>query len=200
VGGRFKAWARGCIVGTAVGDALGAPVEFLSAETIIERFGPAGITTLEPWDGHRAESFTDDTQMTVATARGVARSLENGVDTTSAIWEEYLAWLRTQDDPVQQRGPGTTCLMALRGGEPGQLDDPVNNSKGCGGIMRVAPVGLGFGPGWAFELGTASAALTHGHPSGYLAAGFLADVISRLVRGTPSLYRSIEDAREELLG
>jgi len=199
VGDRFKTQARGCLVGTAVGDALGAPVEFLSAEKIIERFGPAGITTLEPWDGHRAGSFTDDTQMTIATARGIARSLEGGVDTTAAIWEEYRAWLLTQDDPVQRRGPGTTCLTALRGGEPGELDEPVNESKGCGGIMRVAPVGLGFGPGWAFELGAASAALTHGHPSGYLAAGFLAEVVSRLVRGTASLYRAIEDAREELL-
>jgi len=200
VDGRLKARIRGCIVGTAVGDALGAPVEFLSDVEIAEKYGSSGIVGFEKWDGHPAGAYTDDTQMTLATAEGVIRSLRDGVDTTTAIWEEYLAWLSTQDDPEERRGPGMTCLAALRDSEPGDLESPLNDSKGCGGVMRVAPIGLAFGPGWAFELGAQSAALTHGHPSGYLAAGFLAEVVSRLVRGTASLYRAIADAREELLG
>ncbi len=198
--GRFKSRVRGCIVGVAVGDALGAPVEFLSAEETVERYGPSGIAGFKPWGRYPAGTYTDDTQMTIATAEGVVRSLLEGVDTASAIWEEYLRWRRTQDDPAQQRAPGGTCLAALRDGEPGEVDAPINDSKGCGGVMRVAPVGLAFGPGWAFEIGVASAALTHGNPSGYLAAGFLAEVISRLVRGTASLYRAIADARDELVG
>lgn len=198
--GRVRARVRGCIIGTAVGDALGAPVEFLSAAQIAEQYGSPGIVGLERWGDHPAGAYTDDTQMTRATAEGVMRSLRDGVDTTAAIWEEYLRWLETQDEPAQRRGPGSTCLSALRDGEPGDLTSPVNQSKGCGGVMRVAPVGLAFGPGWAFELGSQSAALTHGHPSGYLAAGFLADVVSRLVRGTASFYRAIAETREELLG
>ena len=49
--------------------------------------------------------------------------------------------------------------------------------------MRVAPVGLIFEPGTAFRKGADYAAITHGHPSGYLSAGFLSDIVSRLVDG-----------------
>ena len=61
----------GCLQGVAIGDALGAPVEFLSLEEIHERYGAAGIADLDAWGGHPAGSFTDDTQMTLATAIGL---------------------------------------------------------------------------------------------------------------------------------
>jgi len=78
-------------------------------------------------------------------------------------------------------------------------------------VMRVAPVGLALAPERAFEVGVEVAALTHGHATGYLAAGFLADVVSRLVRGARGEheYRStrggpvpgaIAETREVLLG
>lgn len=73
-----------------------------------------------------------------------------------------------------------------------------NNSKGCGGVMRVAPVGLVPRRGMAFELGTETAALTHGHPSGYLSAGFLAVLIYETVSGA-SLVDSIQTAKECLI-
>jgi ADP-ribosylglycohydrolase len=73
------------------------------------------------------------------------------------------------------------------------MQSPVNQSKGCGGIMRVAPAGLLAArivdgnheaiARFAFELGSIAAALTHGHPSGYLPAGYLAGLISALCRG-----------------
>ncbi len=196
----FRNMARGCLIGTAVGDALGAPVEFLSLVQIRARFGPEGLRGLEPWDGHRAGAITDDTQMTLATAAGLADALAEGVDPESAVWARYLAWYQTQRDPAERRAPGRTCLDALAGRVPGSAEDPLNDSKGCGGVMRVAPAGIAFEPGWAFERGAALAALTHGHPSGYLAAGFLADVVSRVAHRRTALYRAIMEAREELLG
>ena len=66
---------------------------------------------------------------------------------------------------------------------PGFADLPVNNSKGCGGVMRVAPVGLVAAR--PCGVGIASAALTHGHPSGYLAAGAGAVLVSCLRDGQP---------------
>jgi len=54
------------------------------------------------------------------------------------------------------------------------------NSKGCGGVMRVAPVGLvskGFQPEQTFQLAAEAAACTHGHPSGYLSAGAMAGMV-----------------------
>jgi len=87
-----------------------------------------------------------------------------------------------------------TCLAALQSGRCGSTSDPINVSKGCGGVMRVAPVGLRFAdPGEAFRTGCEVAAITHGHPSGYLPAGFLAALVSSLSRGEdflPSVKRA----------
>jgi ADP-ribosylglycohydrolase len=65
----------------------------------------------------------------------------------------------------------------------GTVDDPLNDSKGCGGVMRVAPVGLLGGD--RFDLACDVAALTHGHPTGYLAAGALAEILARILDGAP---------------
>ena len=62
---------------------------------------------------------------------------------------------------------------------------PVNESKGCGGVMRVAPIGLmrEFTVGQAFVLGARAAAQTHGHADGYLPAGVMAALVHGLVEG-----------------
>jgi ADP-ribosylglycohydrolase len=77
----------------------------------------------------------------------------------------------------------------------GTPEKPINNSKGCGGVMRAAPVGLfaakAFqaadppGSEWkaTFDLGCRAAAITHGHPSGYLPAGCLATIIYGVISG-----------------
>jgi ADP-ribosylglycohydrolase len=192
----FADSVAGCLLGGAVGDALGAVVEFASLDEIRRTYGPQGLTGFP--DG--AGGITDDTQMTLFTAEGLirarrrwdARRFGHAVD---ELWRAYRRWLCTQredpggdgddggglvDEPAlrHRRAPGNTCLSALTGGEPGFVDLPVNDSKGCGGVMRVAPVGLvALRPS---GLGIASAALTHGHPSGYLAAGAAADIIARL--------------------
>ena len=44
-----------------------------------------------------------------------------------------------------RRAPGGTCLSAIIQGNPGSVNNPINNSKGCGGIMRVAPLALHYG-------------------------------------------------------
>ncbi len=60
-------------------------------------------------------------------------------------------------------------MGALFSGKTGTPEKPLNDSKGCGGVMRVAPVGLvATDP---FDLGCRAAAITHGHPSGWLASG-----------------------------
>jgi ADP-ribosyl-[dinitrogen reductase] hydrolase len=74
-----------------------------------------------------------------------------------------------------------TCLSALEDGKPGSISHPANDSKGCGGVMRVAPIGLARDD--PFTLGCQAAALTHGHPNGYFAAGALALMISELAAG-----------------
>ena len=195
----------GCLLGGAVGDALGAAVEFSSLMEIRARFGPRGLTDYAEAYG-RQGAITDDTQMTLFTAeallraesRGLVRGICAPVDMARSA---YLRWLHTQGFPypegagergwlVEQRGlhveraPGNTCLSALRAGGRGRPGEPLNDSKGCGGVMRMAPVGL-VAPGMLEPLveGCAFAALTHGHPTGYLAAGLFARVVYELCQG-----------------
>jgi len=193
---------RGCLLGGAIGDALGAPIEFDDLATIRRRHGPAGLTDFEAAYGRRG-AITDDTQLTLFTAEGLIRASNRwtgrGMASVEAVVHgAYRRWLRTQgvgrdgDHTYDgwlvdqralhaRRAPGATCLAALEGGRRGTREEPINDSKGCGGVMRIAPVGLvAEAP---FELGGVLAALTHGHPSGWLPAAWLAEVIGLMVRG-----------------
>jgi len=202
----FDDAVAGCLLGGAVGDALGAIVEFDSIDEIRRRHGPDGLAGFPSGGG----GITDDTQMTLFTAEALirafrrfgARRLRYALD---ELWDAYRRWLDTQgegpagtgggliEEPAlrHRRAPGNTCLSALRGDAPGFVDLPVNNSKGCGGVMRVAPVGLVAARPCA--IGMASAALTHGHPSGYLASGAGAVIIACLRDGQP-LRPAVDEA------
>ncbi|MHC6180920.1 ADP-ribosylglycohydrolase family protein [Clostridium sp. JNZ X4-2] len=142
------------------------------------------------------------------------RCSERGIGSysVSGIYQSYLRWYYTQtgrmptdEDKVwlekqphekknsildfkelfSERAPGNSCLTALGSGKMGTMDEPVNNSKGCGGVMRVAPVGLFLHgqPEYAFRVAAEAAAMTHGHPTGYLAAGTFAAIVAELVNG-----------------
>jgi ADP-ribosylglycohydrolase len=204
----------GCLIGLAVGDAFGAPVEFLRRDAILERFPPDGISDPVAWGGFPAGSYTDDTQMSIATARGVldwraatgwngaggpgrGPALEPDLDALSAaIWRRYLEWLESRD--WERRAPGDTCLSSLAAGRPGSPDDQSRNgSKGCGGVMRVAPLGLVRLGGFAFDAGVRAAALTHGHVTSDLSSGFLALLVDSLVAGSP-LHEAVSSARGHL--
>ncbi len=215
---RTRAAFRGCLLGGAVGDALGAPVEFIrSVEEIRARFGPEGLTDFAPAYG-RLGAITDDTQMMLFTAEALIRArhrwLAKGIAfTTELAYHAYLRWLSTQGrappcpttGPVDsgwlasvrelhaERAPGLTCLDALASGSMGTTGEPLNDSKGCGGVMRVAPVGLA-GARDVFRLGCDLAAITHGHRTGWLAAGYLATVVDRLAAGM-----ELEDAARDAL-
>lgn len=214
---------RGCLLGGAVGDALGAPVEFMSHAEIRSQYGSAGVTDMV--DGvWPAGSITDDTQMTLFTAEGLLRAWVRGAlkgiaDPPGVVDHAYARWLHTQGErsprwekwnqdgydgwlvdlsPLQaRRAPGNTCLSALGSDRMGTLRRPLNHSKGCGGVMRVAPVGLLAERKLAFSLGVEIGAITHGHPSGYLSAGFLAAVIAAIRDGL-SFEAALEDITAEL--
>lgn len=66
---RNKDQFRGCLVGGAVGDALGYAVEFLNEQEIFGRYGKNGITAYTLRDG--VAEISDDTQMTLFTASGL---------------------------------------------------------------------------------------------------------------------------------
>jgi ADP-ribosyl-[dinitrogen reductase] hydrolase len=188
----------GCLIGGAIGDALGAGIEFMSWAEIESTFGPEGVRDFTPDYGHEAP-ITDDTQMTLFTAEGLLEAAANGTEPVEEVWAAYRRWYHTQGgdlpegvDPLfgllavpellERRGPGTTCMGSMRDDVPGTTDEPLNGSKGCGGIMRVAPVGLAAtSDEEAYRLGCATAALTHGHASGWISAGAMAVMVRRLL-------------------
>lgn len=226
---------EGCIIGGAVGDALGWPVEFMSLADIRARYGHEGITGLDIGIGTKAE-ITDDTQMTIFTADGLLRFIASSYndspdrqykdptgrvqcDMADYVYRSYLRWLITQGDKLPEncpdsgeinngwlmevkalyhrRAPGNTCIAALRSGIMGTMERPINNSKGCGGIMRAAPAGLVTSREEAFLAGAGIAAITHGHPSGYLAAGALSYIIRCIIDGM-DIDRAIDCSITEL--
>lgn len=185
----LKDKCRGSLVGGAIGDALGYPVEFVySFKEIQAKYGDNGIAGYDmsyPWlDETLGKAlFSDDTQMTLYTAEGLLESERSGMPIVPTICNAYLAWFGGQvgkkvkisydselskiDELNQRRAPGNTCLSALFSIYSGK--EPMNSSKGCGGIMRVAPVGLyGAAHGWTLEdtakLAGDAAELTHLHP------------------------------------
>ncbi|MBM6869265.1 ADP-ribosylglycohydrolase family protein [Pseudoflavonifractor phocaeensis] len=191
----------GCLLGGAVGDALGYPVEFMNEASIYSRFGPDGIQRLD--QAGQPALISDDTQMTLFAAEGILYAKAAGTALHKALWTAYLEWLGTQGDQSRmdpehpkttlyreprlhaRRAPGNTCLASLHhsrhGGTP---EEPVNNSKGCGTVMRAAPFGLAYPePEQAFQSAVCDGALTHGHPLGYLSSGGLALMVREIVYG-----------------
>lgn len=208
---------RGCLMAGAAGDALGYPVEFMSAAEIHTRYGEHGVTRLYP-NKKGTVPVSDDTQMTLFTAAGLltglTRSCMRGIggDPVAHVCNAYVDWYCTQTEAYNQpsgaipatwlralprlyarRAPGITCLNACRDLMYG--NEVTNDSKGCGGIMRVAPVALldascngrGEHTGSTEELaetGARLAALTHKHPMGFLPAALLTVLLRKLVPRT----------------
>lgn len=195
---------RGCLIGGAAGDALGYAVEFLQDEDIFKKYGEQGITEYDLVNG--VAQISDDTQMTLFTANGLllgtTRGMTRGImgSYPSYIALCYKDWLKTQtadefgfEKPTyswlnnvpemnHSRAPGRTCISYLMHDNLGSTTDHRNNSKGCGGVMRVAPIGLYFGdkdiPIYEVDkIGAEAAALTHGHELGYFPAAALVHII-----------------------
>lgn len=192
--------ALACLMGGALGDAFGYPVEFDTLAEIRRAYGPQGLR--QAVVGPQGFVVSDDTQMTLFTLEGVLDTAA-GRDPLPSIRAAYRDWLDTQfarppsrtlsgrlaTDPAMRhrRAPGNTCLSALAAGGNGCVERPLNDSKGCGGVMRTAPIGLmpRLSPDQAFRLAQRAAALTHGHPDGHVPAGAMAMMVRLLLDGMP---------------
>ena len=213
---------RGCLIGGAVGDALGYAVEFVQDSDIFRKYGENGITEYDLRNG--TAQISDDTQMTLFTATGLLYGTTRGkLRGIMAAYEDYIRysykdWYRTQTEhyPLPEeyhyswlvnvpelfsrRAPGNTCMSALASDEEGTVKHPINHSKGCGGVMRVAPIGLYFANkrisiAESDEIGAEAAAITHGHELGWLPAAALVHVVRYLIENEgESILAAVKDA------
>jgi ADP-ribosyl-[dinitrogen reductase] hydrolase len=204
--------ALGCILGGALGDAFGYAIEFDHWDAICRRHGPDGLR--EPVLKQGKLIVSDDTQMTLFTLEALNLTLPTQLDPPYAhdmirpfqasCQHAYLRWGDTQNVAVpdlyddgeaarlylspamrHRRAPGNTCLTAVCSGALGTTLFPVNDSKGCGAVMRTAPIGLveGASPQLAMALGDTAGALTHGHLDGWLPGGALSAMVCLIAQG-----------------
>ncbi len=219
----FAERTMGCIIGGAIGDAMGAPIEFQHIEMIHRTYGPDGI--IEPPEIKGAYRFSDDTQMTVLTAYGLlfaeTRMFSYGLMShpMDYTWPAYRVWADKQGFKIQnlddhtpwvmkyesmrsRRAPGNTCILSICGNDFRlKKEAPKNQSKGCGGLMRAAPAPIwcwknGNKPGISMELAEDVAAATHGHPLGWMTAGFMGSLIHHILDGE-TLQASVDMAMED---
>ncbi|MFJ4683956.1 ADP-ribosylglycohydrolase family protein [Streptomyces sp. NPDC091377] len=203
----FRSRVRGTLLGLAVGDAFGAPVDRLDLDEIRQTHGPEGVVDLTPAYGRRG-AVTHLTQLTLFTVDGLIRAQ---VRRDTGAWHPptdlhraYLRWAATQRDwgPDERRkddgwlareewlyarrDPTRPLLLGLGDETMGTLDAPKNPAAaGPEATARSAPFGLlvGWEPQLVVQLAVECAAQTHGHPVATLASGAYAVIVHTLARG-----------------
>ncbi|MFD8209276.1 ADP-ribosylglycohydrolase family protein, partial [Streptomyces sp. NPDC059695] len=219
----FRARVRGCLLGGALGDALGAGGEGLTLAELREAHGPDGLTDPVPAFGRRG-AVTAATQMSLFTVDGLIRAQ---VRRDTGAWHPptdvhraHLRWAATQRDwgPDERRkdngwlareewlyarrSPARACLTGLGDDVLGTLDRPKNpDAADAGALVRSAPFGLlvGWEPQLVCQLAVECAAQTHGAPAAGLAAGAFAVTVHGLARGGP-VEAAVTRALEQLAG
>ena len=170
---------RGCILGQAVGDALGAPFEAMPADAIYYGFGFARKIVAAP-PVERLE-YTDDTQMMIGIAETLAQFGEISQDNLMRAFVDNF-------DAARAYGRGTHQIieLAARGGDWKALSATMfpGGSLGNGAAMRVAPLGLFFHDDLdqVERQAVESALPTHRHPIGVDGARILAVAVALLIR------------------
>ncbi|MBT1076256.1 ADP-ribosyl-[dinitrogen reductase] hydrolase [Geobacter grbiciae] len=156
----IRSRARAAFIGLAVGDALGAPVEFMTAGEIRSKHGVLREIVGGGWLQLKPGQVTDDTEMSLCVARAIVAA---GGWSLRGIAEEFAGWLRTKPVDV-----GDTCRRGIRNFMlKGILETPFNQwDAGNGAAMRMLPAAL-------YTLGDddllqrcalEQARITHNHP------------------------------------
>ncbi|MCS7130222.1 MAG: ADP-ribosylglycohydrolase family protein [Archaeoglobaceae archaeon] len=126
---------EGCILGLAIGDALGMPAEGMSREKIKQLYGEIRDFLPSPYGDLKAGQWTDDTEQTILLAESL---LETTYFDPENFAEKLKKWYLSGGRRV---GPTTriAVINLLRGmswKNSGVISDT------CGSAMRVAPIGL----------------------------------------------------------
>lgn len=193
----------GCLLGGALGDALGYPVEFEKVSQMSQDHDFDKIVD--------KLIVSDDTQMTLFTANALLLDGNLRINT----WNCYQDWLETQfkqgkselshrpiswlmeyPEMYASREPGRTCLMTLMRGIPGDLNEPINQSKGCGALMRVAPLAF-IDREDLYSVAIENSALTHGHQMSHIASAALVSLLRYISEGE-TLCDSVSLMRQDI--
>ena len=174
----------GSIVGFAVGDALGMPTQFLTRDQIRRYYGKPVAGFLKAHPGHASDSlsqgsYTDDTQMMLATAECLIEC--RGMDAAKQA-EALLSWYV---NGAPHRTPMRANIRACKHlgmGRPWTRSGVF--SGGCGAAVRMPPIGLFFHrcPEALFRAAIDACVMTHTDPRAKAASVAVAYLVARLVQ------------------
>ena len=212
---------RGAMIGCAAGDALGYPVEVLSEAAIVERYGLRGITDYD-LDENGTARITADTQLMLLSANGILFAHTRGalrgimapvyqyfdafyfdwyrVQTTERASRSRVGWISAYPSSSAQRALSPTSMRVFSSDKFGSMDEPVNDSKGSGCLLRAVPIGLSYSddPAHILDLAANTAALTHGNEVAWMASGALALIISLIIHQELSITEAVNKTLKAL--
>ncbi len=221
---------RGAMIGCAAGDALGYPVEALSEAAIVERYSLRGITDYD-LDENGTARITADTQLMLLSANGILFAHTRGalrgimapvyqyfdafymdwyrLQTTERASRSRVGWISAYPSLSAQRAPSPTSTRVFSSKKFGSMDEPVNDSKGSGCLLRTFPIGLSYfrDPAHVLDLAANTAALTHGHELAWMSSAALALIVSHIIhtelpiteavnKTLPVLHETFPDSRK----
>ena len=201
-----KAAYRGCLLGLAVGDAMGYAVDHKSWEQICEAYGPNGLLGYDLVNGY-AET-TSHTQIAATVANGLLMGTTRGqlqgrmapfiryVTLALREWNQIqhtrrepdraLCWICRVPELRRRRCMDTRMLDTLSREPLGSPEEPVNDHTTPGLVTAPVAVGLFFRPermefAEIGRLGAESVALAHGDPTAFLSGAALAYIIAAVI-------------------
>lgn len=207
---------RGCLLGLAVGDAMGYTVDSRSWQEIREDYGPNGLLGYDLVNGYA--DVTSYTQIAAFTCNGLLFGLTRGqmlgkmapfiqyIALSSREWaasqrawgrpSKCYCWLLRKSELCTRRCMDTRMLDTLSRQRPGTLETPVNNFDSPAGITSAIGVGLFYNPDRMEQaevdlLGAEAVALTQGSPTAFLAGAVLAHMISRLLDNPKASLKAV---------
>ncbi len=211
-----RASYRGCLLGMAVGDAMGYTVDSRSWQEIREDYGPNGLMGYDLVNGYA--DVTSYTQLAAFACNGLLLGLTRGqmkgtmapfvkyIGLSSREWaasqrpwgrpDKSFCWLLQQSELCRRHCMDTRMLDTLSRTRAGTLEDPINNFPGPGGITTAVGVGLFFDPDRMDQqeidlLGAEAVALTHGSPTAFLTGAVVAHIISRCLRHPEARLKAV---------
>ncbi len=179
--GELEERFSGSLVGSAVGDSLGAPYEFQGRNLARRYYNP---------ESHIKLFYTDDTQQTIALAESLVEAGDSFQDVFGRKLAEWRLEMSRQEEAIKRK-PGTTCMIGAKNFAKGIAPSEcgVEESLGVGAAMRVHPIGLFYEDEEVAVPARMSSELTHRDPRIYVSSSLIAYTVSRLKHTRPEDFK-----------
>lgn len=187
---------RGGLYGVAVGDALGATLEFMGKEEIRARYGELRDIVGGGWLNLRPGEWTDDTEMTLAVAEGVMKDPESPVP---YIGEAFLRWRSTNPPDI---GSTTRAVFHTYGRlkdwhrAAQRVHEQSGRTAGNGALMRTLPLAFVYPDAVDLYMRSMEVArMTHWDPEAGLTCFLYCLIAQRFINGAEDPLAAFEEAR-----